>query len=114
MMWTSSLVYALASASIFSLANAEIEPGSPTARIDAGFIIGTSTTLPSTNAVVNKFLGIPFADSPPGRFSPPVRPGQWFHPLDTTEYKPACIQQFNGKWLRTCCKPCVLTVVSWS
>jgi carboxylesterase type B len=96
-MWSSSLVYALIGASILSLTNAKIEPGSPTARIDSGKIIGTSTTLPSATAIVNKFLGIPFADSPPERFSPPRRPSRWIRPLDTTEYKPACIQQFIGK-----------------
>jgi len=97
-MWTSPLVYALVSASIFSITNAG--PGSPTVRIDSGVIIGTSTTLPSATAVVYKFLGVPFADSPPERFSPPVRPERWFRPLDTTEYKPACIQQFKGKQSR--------------
>jgi len=96
-MWTSTLVYALIGASIFSVTNADPEPESPTARIDSGVIIGTSTSLPSATAVVHKYLGIPFADSPPERFGPPVRPERWFEPLDTKEYKPACIQQFNGK-----------------
>jgi hypothetical protein len=98
-MLTSSLAYALISASILSVANAQIELGSPTARIDSGLIIGTSTTLPSATAVVHKYLGIPFADSPPERFSPPVKPGKWVRPLLTTELKPACIQQFNGCYL---------------
>jgi hypothetical protein len=96
-MWTTSLAFALTSASILSLGYAKIEPGAPTAKIDSGIIIGTSTSLPSATAVVQKFLGIPFADSPPERFSPPSKPGQWYQPLDTTEVKPACIQQFNGK-----------------
>ena len=100
MMWTSSLVSALISASIFSSTNAQIGPGSPTVRIDSGVVIGTTTTLPSATAVVHKYLGIPFADSPPQRFSPPEKPDRWFRPLDTTKYKPACIQQFNGK--RSC------------
>jgi hypothetical protein len=100
-MWTSSLAYALVCASILSGTNAYPEPGSPTAEIDSGIIIGTSTTLPSATAIVHKYLGIPFADSPPERFSPPVRPAPWSRPLDATEYKPACIQQFNGKQRRT-------------
>lgn len=40
----------------------------PTAVIDAGTIIGTTTSFPSASAVVNQFLGIPFVASPT-RFS---------------------------------------------
>jgi hypothetical protein len=94
-MWTLSS-YALISASVLSVAGASPTQGSPTAKIDSGVLIGTSTTLASATAVVHKYLGIPFANSPPGRFSPPVKPQPWIQPLDATKYKPACIQQFNG------------------
>ncbi|KAF7555265.1 hypothetical protein G7Z17_g2310 [Cylindrodendrum hubeiense] len=64
----------------------------PSATIDAGIIVGTTTLLPSST--VNKFLGIPFG-APPVRFSPPQPPAPWQSVYDASEYKPACIQQFN-------------------
>lgn len=67
--------------------------GAPSATLDSGVVVGTTTSLPSSTAVVNKFLGIPFA-APPVRFSPAVAPQPWSEPLDTSEYKPACIQEF--------------------
>jgi carboxylesterase type B len=66
----------------------------PSATLDSGVVVGTTTGLPSSKVTVNKFLGIPFA-APPVRFSPPVSPAKWSQPLDTSVYKPACIQQFN-------------------
>jgi carboxylesterase type B len=66
----------------------------PSATLDSGVVIGTTTTLPSSPITVNKFLGIPFA-APPVRFSPPVSPAPWSKPLDTSANKPSCIQQFN-------------------
>ncbi|KAF4856885.1 Acylcarnitine hydrolase [Colletotrichum siamense] len=50
----------------------QVDP-SPSIVIDAGTIIGTTTSLPSTTAVVHKFLGIPFAQAPveENRFLPP-------------------------------------------
>lgn len=61
----------------------------------SGVVVGTTTTVPSATATVNKFLGLPFAASPPERFSPPQSPARWEKPLDASELKPACIQQFN-------------------
>ena len=66
----------------------------PTATIDAGVVIGTTTSLPSATATVNKFLGVPFAKSPPTRFAPPVRPAPFSGPIEAKEWSPACIQQF--------------------
>jgi carboxylesterase type B len=66
----------------------------PSATLDSGVVVGTTTSLPSSKIIVNKFLGIPFA-APPVRFSPPVSPAKWSQPLDTSTYKPACVQQFN-------------------
>lgn len=67
----------------------------PTATLDVGEVIGTTTTLPSSTSVVNKFLGIPFAASPPERFSPPVPVGKFQNPYIAQAWGPACIQQFN-------------------
>ncbi|KIX92340.1 uncharacterized protein Z520_11948 [Fonsecaea multimorphosa CBS 102226] len=66
----------------------------PTASIDAGLVIGTTTSVSGAAATVNKFLGVPFAASPT-RFAPPVRPTPWSVPLQATAYGPACPQQFS-------------------
>jgi hypothetical protein len=67
----------------------------PTATINAGLVVGKTTSLPNALGLVNQFLGVPFA-SPPERFSPPKPPAARFeHPLNATAWKPACIQQFR-------------------
>lgn len=68
--------------------------GRPTVTIDSGIVVGTTTALPSATVRVNKFLGIPFAASPPERFSPPQSAQSWSGALDASAFKPACIQQF--------------------
>lgn len=75
--------------------------GGPTATIDAGIVHGTTTSLPAATATVNKYLGIPFAASPPVRFSPPEKPQSWSTPMNATAFKPACIQQFM-------CRLCIM------
>jgi carboxylesterase 2 len=70
-----------------------------TATIQDGTIIGTKVNLPTATAAVNQFLGVPFAKSPPERFSPPQVPEPWSKPLLAQAWKPACIQQFNCKLL---------------
>ncbi|MCJ1381234.1 hypothetical protein MMC17_004343 [Xylographa soralifera] len=67
----------------------------PTVTISSGVVIGTTTTLPSATVAVNKFLGIPFAASPPLRFSPPSAPASWSKPINVSTFKDACVQQFN-------------------
>lgn len=68
----------------------------PTATIDAGVLIGKATTLPNgLGPSVNQFLGVPFAQSPPERFSPPRNVPASGKRLNATEWKPACIQQFR-------------------
>lgn len=69
----------------------------PSATICEGVVVGTTTMLPSATAAVNKFLGIPFAQSPPERFSPPKPPSSWKQHLIAQKLKPACIQQFKGR-----------------
>ncbi|KAK2767482.1 hypothetical protein FQN54_003639 [Arachnomyces sp. PD_36] len=66
----------------------------PTASIDSGVLVGTATSLPSATATVNQFLGVPFG-APPVRFSPPEPAQSWESPYDASEYKPACIQEFQ-------------------
>ena len=67
-----------------------------TATIDIGTIAGTTTSLASATAPVNKFLGIPFAQSPPERFSPPTPPAPLSGTLQTQQWKDSCVQQFAG------------------
>ncbi|KAF2184769.1 alpha/beta-hydrolase [Zopfia rhizophila CBS 207.26] len=69
-------------------------PQTPTVTIDAGVIVGTTTSLPRAATSVNQFLGVPFG-APPKRFSTPQKPQSWSQPLNTTALKPACIQQFK-------------------
>jgi carboxylesterase type B len=67
----------------------------PTATIDAGVVIGTTTSVVGASAtVVNKYLGIPFAASPT-RFAPPATPTPWSQPYDATNFSFTCPQQFN-------------------
>jgi carboxylesterase type B len=67
----------------------------PTATIDTGVLIGKSTSLPAALGPVNQFLGIPFAQSPPERFSPPQAAVRSSSPINATAWKPACLQQFR-------------------
>jgi hypothetical protein len=75
------------------LAASSSSESSPTATLDYGVIVGTTTLLPSSTVTVDKFLGIPFA-SPPERFAAPIAPAPWNGQLNATEAKPACIQAF--------------------
>lgn len=71
----------------------------PTVTISAGTIIGTAikpANQPSLTASANAYLGVPFAKSPPERFSPPEAASSWSTPLQAQAVKPACIQQFSG------------------
>jgi Carboxylesterase family len=67
----------------------------PEATIASEVVIGTTTSLPSATATVNKFLGIPFAASPPERLYPPTQPTAWATSLNASAWMPACVQQFN-------------------
>lgn len=69
----------------------------PSATIDGRLVLGTTTVLPSATASVNKFLGIPFAQTPPQRFSPPQPLSRFHAPIDATAWKPSCIQAFPYK-----------------
>lgn len=71
----------------------------PTVTIASGTIIGTTAkpaNQPSLTATANAYLGVPFAKSPPERFSPPEAASPWSTPLQAQAFKPACIQQFSG------------------
>ena len=67
----------------------------PAVTIDIGEVIGTTTILPSATVLVNQFLGIPFAVSPPERFSPPSPAKPFSKPLLAQKWSDACIEQYN-------------------
>ncbi|CAD0027308.1 unnamed protein product, partial [Aureobasidium pullulans] len=64
------LLYLWAASLVSSHAVGSAQTG-PTVRIENGLVLGTTTSVPAASATVNQFLGIPFAQSPPERFSPP-------------------------------------------
>lgn len=72
----------------------------PTAVVDAGVIIGTTTTLPSSTVKVNKFLGIPYAQPPVDqrRFLPP-EPITTFtqSPLKATAWGSKCLDYTSSE-----------------
>lgn len=72
----------------------------PSAVVDAGVIIGTTTTLPSSTVKVNKFLGIPYAQPPVDqkRFLPP-EPIATFKqsPLKATAWGSKCLDYTSSE-----------------
>ncbi|KAL3481111.1 alpha/beta-hydrolase [Aspergillus californicus] len=68
----------------------------PTVTIASGVVVGTTRTpinQPSPSAVLNAYLGVPFAKSPPKRFSAPEEPEAWENPLLAQALAPRCPQQ---------------------
>ncbi|KAL0936343.1 para-nitrobenzyl esterase (carboxylesterase) [Colletotrichum truncatum] len=97
----SSVVQLLLSATLFLQASALPAANAvPTVTIDSGVIVGT-TAQPVNQAgptgYANAYLGVPFAKSPPERFSPPQAAPAWSLPLTAQAFKPACIQQFTNR-----------------
>ena len=74
--------------------SSSLNPSQPTATIDSGPIIGTTTSFPSSNATVRKFLGVPYSDNVT-RFTPPVAAKNWTDPYDATTWGLSCHQQLN-------------------
>ncbi|KAI1057135.1 hypothetical protein LB507_001639 [Fusarium sp. FIESC RH6] len=66
----------------------------PTATVDNGVVIGTTTSIPDSETTVNQFLGIPFGANPI-RFSAPEPAKPWDTPYDASRYQPSCFMQFN-------------------
>jgi Carboxylesterase family len=67
----------------------------PTVTIASGVVVGTATSIyGQPTATLKAYLGIPFAVSPPERFSPPSPPQAWSAPIIAQKVAPACVQQF--------------------
>jgi carboxylesterase type B len=64
----------------------------PSATLEAGVIVGTTSTAPGSTVTINQFLGVPFA-AKPVRFGMPKPPSKWTNPLKTTRQAPSCLQQ---------------------
>lgn len=70
----------------------------PTATIDSGAIVGTTTVIPgAASTLVHKYLGIPFA-APVVRWSLPSPPAPWGRttPRNCSAFGPICLQSFVG------------------
>lgn len=75
-------------AQLFELVDAVI----PTVTVASGVIVGTTTSYAGSTATNNKFIGVPFAKSPPLRFGLPEPAAPWKSPLEAITPKPACLQ----------------------
>ncbi|UNI19587.1 Acetylcholinesterase [Purpureocillium takamizusanense] len=64
----------------------------PTATLDSGPVFGASTSLPGAMGPVAKFLGVPYAASPPGRFRLPRAPDRWTAARNATAFGDSCVQ----------------------
>jgi len=78
-----------------------VEPlaAAPTVTMASGVVLGTTMrplNQPTTAPAANAYLGIPFADSPPERFSPPKPAPPWSSPLQAQSFKPSCMEQIVG------------------
>jgi carboxylesterase type B len=74
---------------VASLIASVLAQGPASVKIDDGEVVGVFA--PSG---VRSWKGIPFAKSPPERFSPPQDPVPWKSPLTVTNFKPSCMPQF--------------------
>lgn len=85
-----------------------VQAQTPTVTVDNGVFVGTATTIPGAPQKVNKYLGVPYAVTPPRRFSPPQRANQSTQVRQATNYGPGCLQQgackvaFSAVWTKNC------------
>jgi len=71
----------------------------PTVTVDNGIFVGSQTAIPGAPQEVKKFLGIPFAVTPPQRFSPPQKAPASRETRQATNYGPGCLQLIIGTWI---------------
>ncbi|KAF2750819.1 Carboxylesterase [Sporormia fimetaria CBS 119925] len=68
----------------------------PTVTAENGVFVGSQTAIPGAPQGVKKFLGIPFAVTPPQRFSAPVKAPASRQVRQATNYGPGCPQIVSG------------------
>jgi carboxylesterase type B len=97
---TTIILWHLASFTLFVAAQSP-QNSRPSATIDTGPLIGTSTQPPGAYRTVNQFLGIPFAQPPLGnlRFSPPKEVPPWKDGYEATSQPNACMQYMSKSGL---------------
>lgn len=67
----------------------------PTVSLDQSLVLGKTSEVPSaSHAIINQYLGVPFARSPPKRFEPPEDPIPRNSTWDASYLRPSCIQHF--------------------
>lgn len=81
--------------SFISYAGCQSSPA-PTVEVPQGTIVGTTTTLSSATAAVDKFLGIPYAITPPERFEPPEPVQESDEIINATQWRDRCFEQTSG------------------
>ncbi|EEY16097.1 cholinesterase [Verticillium alfalfae VaMs.102] len=64
----------------------------PSVTLGQGTLVGITTQIAYADVKVNKFLGVPFAISPPRRFEPPEPVPSSSKTLSTTQWSAKCIE----------------------
>ncbi|KAF5673553.1 para-nitrobenzyl esterase [Fusarium circinatum] len=65
---------------------------SPSVSLEQGTIVGTATIVNAASPTVHKFLGVPFAESPPKRFAPPEPVKKSKDKILAQKWSPKCIE----------------------
>ncbi|KAF5532231.1 para-nitrobenzyl esterase [Fusarium mexicanum] len=65
---------------------------SPSVSLEQGTIVGTATIVNAASPTVHKFLGVPFAESPPKRFAPPEPVKKSQDTILARKWSPKCIE----------------------
>jgi carboxylesterase type B len=60
-----------------------------------GVVIGTAVSYQTAKPMVNKWQGIPYADSPPAMFMNATTPKPWTSPIMATSFRDACYEQWT-------------------
>jgi carboxylesterase type B len=81
-------------ASLTTFISCQRTDSTPTVTIDSGPVSGQATQLATSETIVNRFLGIPFASPPVNdlRFAPPQQPERWLEVYNATSEPNACMQ----------------------
>jgi len=73
-----------------------VAEAAPTVTVENGVFVGTTSAVPGATQVANRFLGIPFAVTPPVRFERSVKAPNSTEIRNATSYGPNCLQSANS------------------